>query len=321
MDQYKFPIVMFHRIEDQGYINQNGIYVSGEQTSLKSFTEKCKKLKNDFEVRHLSELIESLKAGNAIPENAAAITFDDGTRDQIEVALPVLLELGLSATFSVMTAPLDGKIPETFKMQLITGGKIPMTDLADDIFPECIKLVSESFAEMYEKGIDVPSERFIGEKHQSVRRMKYLVNYLLPANVKSALIAILFERIFGDIKSGVEKEIAQKMFFGESDLVNLVDKGMEVACHTYSHFNLATLPDSQLRLEIVESKKRIATICQQIPRGFSYPSGGKGSYTDANVKYLKKNYDFALITGDQKTWVKMPGCDFFELPRVHEANF
>jgi peptidoglycan/xylan/chitin deacetylase (PgdA/CDA1 family) len=50
----------------------------------------------------------SSAASGALPERAAAITFDDGYADNFTRALPLLREQGLPATFFVATGFLDG---------------------------------------------------------------------------------------------------------------------------------------------------------------------------------------------------------------------
>lgn len=64
-------------------------------------------LRRGFRVLPLSVAIEHLHQGT-LPARAAALTFDDGYADNAEYALPILLRHGLSATFFIASAYLDG---------------------------------------------------------------------------------------------------------------------------------------------------------------------------------------------------------------------
>ena len=51
----------------------------------------------------LPEIVAAIRRDGREPDGVAAITFDDGWRDAYEHALPILVELGLAATFFVTT--------------------------------------------------------------------------------------------------------------------------------------------------------------------------------------------------------------------------
>ena len=90
----KTLIVAFHSVND--------IHVSRTfNCTPESFRRYCVFLKKYFDVRHLTEILRDLENGNVSCK--AAITFDDGYKDNSTVAMPILESLNLPATIFVIT--------------------------------------------------------------------------------------------------------------------------------------------------------------------------------------------------------------------------
>jgi peptidoglycan/xylan/chitin deacetylase (PgdA/CDA1 family) len=60
-------------------------------------------LRRKYECITLSELCQRLRRGTPLRRRTAVVTFDDGYRDNYTVAMPVLQEVGVPATFFVST--------------------------------------------------------------------------------------------------------------------------------------------------------------------------------------------------------------------------
>jgi peptidoglycan/xylan/chitin deacetylase (PgdA/CDA1 family) len=75
--------------------------------SKKQFEEQMIFLKDNYRILKLDELISVLKNNKATNENYAAVTFDDGYRDNFEIAYPVLMRLNIPATLFLTPSYLD----------------------------------------------------------------------------------------------------------------------------------------------------------------------------------------------------------------------
>lgn len=71
------------------------------------FDELCKFLARNFTVRSLPQLVRDLKAGRPVG-GQAAVTFDDGYRDNLLVAVPILERYSIPATFFITSGFAGG---------------------------------------------------------------------------------------------------------------------------------------------------------------------------------------------------------------------
>jgi peptidoglycan/xylan/chitin deacetylase (PgdA/CDA1 family) len=92
-------IVAFHRVTDE-------LAVDGLTCSSADFEAFCRFFAKHFRVLSLSD---QLAAGRALG-GTLSITFDDGYRDNVEVAAPILRKLGLPATFFVTTGFIGSEV-------------------------------------------------------------------------------------------------------------------------------------------------------------------------------------------------------------------
>jgi peptidoglycan/xylan/chitin deacetylase (PgdA/CDA1 family) len=105
----KAAILAYHRIADLTPDSH------GLCTPPDVFRDHMRCLKRDFMPMPLAELADAAAAGR-IPERAAAVTLDDGYLDALTTASPILMELGIPATFFVNTERLDEEHERWFDM-------------------------------------------------------------------------------------------------------------------------------------------------------------------------------------------------------------
>jgi peptidoglycan/xylan/chitin deacetylase (PgdA/CDA1 family) len=100
--QTHMTIVAFHRVS-------NDLASDGLTCSPRKFESFCRFFQRYFTVLSLSEQIVSARAGKRLG-GTLSITFDDGYRDNLDVAAPILKKLGLPATFFVTTGFVESTI-------------------------------------------------------------------------------------------------------------------------------------------------------------------------------------------------------------------
>ena len=93
-EQGKALILMYHRV-DRAIRDRWGLCVSPE-----NFNAHLRHITQSFEPVRLPELVGLLR-NREVPHRAVAVTFDDGYRDNLTVALPLLKEWRVPATFFI----------------------------------------------------------------------------------------------------------------------------------------------------------------------------------------------------------------------------
>jgi peptidoglycan/xylan/chitin deacetylase (PgdA/CDA1 family) len=97
-------ILMWHNVEG------TWCYPSPPGAGSRGFAQQLRRLKRLATVVALEDALEALAAGRRLPPRAVAITFDDGYRDNLDVAAPLLEDLGLPATFFLVPGLLSGDV-------------------------------------------------------------------------------------------------------------------------------------------------------------------------------------------------------------------
>src|SRR5438045_3267414 len=97
-------VLTYHRIAEPG---ANPFYDPVISATPESFCAQIEWLRGRVRILTLPELLAQLESGSPWREPAALLTFDDGYRDNFEVAVPILRERNVPATFFLPTAFLE----------------------------------------------------------------------------------------------------------------------------------------------------------------------------------------------------------------------
>ena len=92
----QIPILTYHSIDDSGsVISLDESEFEHQIASLRSW---------GYRSLSLLEAVRRVRAGKALPERHVILTFDDGFRNNLTLAAPILLRYGYSATVFITTA-------------------------------------------------------------------------------------------------------------------------------------------------------------------------------------------------------------------------
>ncbi len=181
-------------------------------------------------------------------------TFDDGYRDNLQVAYPILKRHGVPMAVYVTTSYSDH------------NGELWWLAL-EEVIRKCdyIGLVMEDKNHHIECGET-------SEKRDAFAKI-YAWMRGLPQLKQREVIRDLASRYQVDLAAQCDK-----LVMGWNEIREFAcDPLVTIAAHTVNHYALSCLPEKDARAEMINSAKIISSYTGEIPRHFSFPYGDPGS--------------------------------------------
>lgn len=257
-----------------------------EDPDVTDFAAQMDVVRATCSVLPLAEAVDRLYT-RSLPPNAACITFDDGYTNNLTCAAPVLKEKGLPATVFVTTGFLDGgrmwndTVIESVRR---AGAELDLTSIGLGRF-------------------ELPD--VMARRHASQilrRKLKYLDH-----EERSRKTTRIAEIVGGNLPEG--------LMLTESQVKQLVGRGIDVGAHTVSHPILTSMDDATAYREIQTSKATLEAVIGATVRLFAYPNGQpQRDYARRHVEMVRKAGFSAAVS---HAWGAChPGSDRFQLPRM-----
>lgn len=254
-------------------------------TTVEEFRKQMRWVGECFHVLPLQEALNRLRNGSC-PSPAVAITFDDGYRDNVEVALPVLREMGLHATFFIASGYLNGGM------------------MWNDAVIEYVRTVPDGKLDLGRIGMDAVEIRSLEERRRVIvgllNRLKYL-----PFEQRELIVNRLRDE---------DSRSSSDLMMRDDDVRRLHRAGMEIGAHTRNHPILSRLESAQAYAEIAEGKVDLERLGIGPVRFFAYPNGkSQTDYTQEHVEMVKEaGFEAALSTD---VGVASSSSEQWQLPR------
>lgn len=238
-------------------------------------------LKDYTRVLSLEDYLEL--ACRAEPPSApcSLVTFDDGYRDNYELALPVIRRIGIPATFFIPT-------------QLISERRLGWWDLI-------AYLVKKS--EHAEITVGGRRLQISGRTDATIAKLQDRMKRR-PSRETSSLVDELARSTGVDLPSPEEQD-AQLMTWRQ--LRETADESIAMGAHGHSHRVFSTLDDNELREELESSKEILEHETAAAVRSIAYPCGGRAHYDERTKKAAAACgflAGFTLNTGARNNWPK-----------------
>lgn len=249
----RLVILCYHRVlpaDRKATYPLPGLVVTPE-----SFRRQCLALRRHYEVLPLHQAVRAVHAGSFDRRPLAAITFDDGYRDNFRYAAPILREMRLGATFFVIAGLVGTNEVPWYDRLGWTIHTLQRQNRARSALAACgrVDLTGDVRADDAESTLP----------QQVVARAKGLT----PAQR-----AALLERLCGEVET--EHSLpADDLIMDWQQLTDLLGAGHEIGSHGQSHEILPALDDASLAVEVAGSRRILEEGLGRPVRSFCYPNG------------------------------------------------
>lgn len=223
------------------------------------------------------DIIEILDGDRPMPGLGWVITFDDGLREQYEIAWPILRQKGVPAIFYVNTKPVgECFITTTHKIHILRAYTSPEKVLA---------MLRDALAQE-----GMPFSLPSGDKAKSAYRydteqdamLKYFLNHMLSEEQQGLIVG----KIFHDL--GFDDQGRRNPLYMDRDRVcELADAGC-LGCHGHAHRPLGLLAEHEARSDVEQSMDQLQAWTGRVARSFSYPFGFKQACSVSVAEHARR---------------------------------
>ena len=262
-------VVTYHRIKPNEAPARTPFDAGVFGPSQAAFQQQVVWLKRNFDVLTESELLDVLRRPT-FRGRFAAITFDDGYRDNYTLAYPVLRAHDVPATFFVCPGVLDSRrvgwwdliayfIRHTKKPALTVRGTTLAIEAAGPHLLHMMKL------------------RTASETEGLMEELSTACGVPMP-----------------------DPSAQSEQFMTWDEVLEVSRNGVAIGSHTHTHRVLATLDEDAQRWELSESRATLEARLGRPPRTLAYPVGGYDHFTPATMRIAREvGYEgaFSFHTG------------------------
>jgi len=251
---------------------------------------------------------------NKLKENEVCLTFDDGIKGQIDIALPILEELKIKSFFFVYTSMFEGK-PDN--LEIFRYFRMNYFDNVDQFYNNFYKILDKDLTAFFEDNNKKIKETKIKFHFYSIEDIKFrLVRdiFLTKSQYEKIMFLMINEKQFN------YKNFLKKLFFQKDDLIKLDSLGHLVGLHSHNHPTLLEkLNYDEQKDEYEKSLSSISNILNKQKKEINYMAHPCGSYNNDTLEILKElgiELGFKqIMTIESKKGMKKINNSFLEIAR------
>ena len=307
-----FHGIMFHHFHD------DGVHTKGQGSISKDEFYKLINFIGKKNILDANVFFEKFKQ-NKLKENEVCLTFDDGVKCQIDVALPVLEDLKIKSFFFVYTSMFEEK-PDY--LEVFRYFRMNYFNSVDEFYINFYKVINNDLSEFFKKNEDVIKKIKIKFPFYTIEDVKFRLirdKYLTHKEYEKNMILMMKEKNFEP------KSHFSHLFFDKKDLNQLNSLGHLIGLHSHNHPTLLeSLSYDEQKSEYENCISVISKIIDK-PKNeikfMAHPCGSYNSYTLEILRELKIELGFKqIMTIEPEKGMKKINNSFLEIARQNHAE-
>jgi peptidoglycan/xylan/chitin deacetylase (PgdA/CDA1 family) len=247
----------------------------------------------------LDELITQTRNGALWHKPAVLITFDDGYRDNFDVAMPILREFEAPATFFIPT-------------EFLETPRLPWWDAISYVMrkTQVCRLTLDR-----DHNVITPSLVIDLETTTRITAIKMVIREFLENNIRDE--RWFLDQLATQARVTVKhQELGRALFMSWEQARRLANPstGLTVGSHGRDHRKLAALDEDAQRQELAGAKQLLEARLDQEVTALAYPYGWSGSYTvQTKTLAAQAGYRVAFTSREAVNWLN--AVDPYEIRR------
>lgn len=217
------------------------------------------------------DAVDMIGGRKEVKPYSIAITFDDGYRNNITHAQPILLRYGIKAAFFLATGHIDRRAPLWF-------------DRLDYALQQCNTVGMEFKIGANKIKIDSSSKAALSESYKKLRDLaKYMRNDLEMLKDLENIVSSLESKSIRKLDNIFENDHWSALLTWE-EIEKAFREGVCFGSHTIDHIHLEFVDREAAKKQLLKSKEMIETVTGQHCDHFCYPNGSFNNDIAAMVK-------------------------------------
>ena len=260
-------ILLYHGVRKN---KNNGIQnYSNKHLHVSEFSKQIKFIKNNCNLTSMDEVKFLIRKN--LNKTYVAVTFDDGFKNNYDIAAEILDFYKVPATFYISTAYIEKK-------------KMFWVDILEDIFNNKIK-------EKIEIKLNEKLTLDTSSKSKKIYALNYVKRYCKNSlfKDKQRVLNNLIKKYNFKNKTSINNSY-NYLPMSWNNLIDLDNnKNFIIGGHSHHHEILSNLPNNLMKKEVTQCLNLLSTKLKKKIQHFSYPEGLPQHFNINVIRFLKKN--------------------------------
>jgi peptidoglycan/xylan/chitin deacetylase (PgdA/CDA1 family) len=244
----------------------------------KEFSDQLDILGKSAKFLSSHDICDIIDKRKCMPSRAVIITFDDGLKEQYDLAWPILKEKWIPAIFFVNTRPIEENFVTTVhKIHLIRAYTSPEQVL--EILTNMLKKRGNSLV-FPSKQKAKAAYKYDSDEHA---QLKYFLNHMLDERERIYVVDQCFEMLGFN-----ENQISNELYMTKEMVADLA-KASALGTHGHDHLPLGLRDDATAKGDFDVSIKKLKNWTGANIISLSYPYGSQEACSVAVAEHAQRN--------------------------------